>query len=315
MKEQDFLYLKIHSINRENPIIAVNLKDGLSNNKCKNVTPMAKENIKKYNKERDVSIKMTEELFLNDKKVSVLQTPTCATGLDPNCSECCAIFTNADRRSAFGYQLTNAACECHDICVEDVRDICVDNRTIRHCIPCNTDGSAGCRGGFLPDGPPTVQSWRVRCAEERLSPATGCDRIINEIEFEVTLRYGNTLVVVTPRDIFECFYYEFARFPSGTFYANNQTGLNDFRNELALIDGSCKVILIGTPTVVTDGNDCILVIPYRAIDKLWKHENLLVSAIKPYANVNLTVKQEFAQGHAIVPCTGSGPCAGLLAGI
>ena len=244
-----------------------------------------------------------------------MPTPTCATGLDPNCGECCAVFTNTDKRAAFGYQLGSAACECHDICVEDVRDICVKRRTLRYCIPCLADGRAGCRGGFLPDGPPTAQSWRVLCAEERISPDTNCDRIINELEFEVVLRYSGTLVVVTPKDVFDCLWYEFAKFPSGVFYPNNTGGLNQFRNELAVIDGSCKVIIIETVRIVAEGNDCILEIAYKIIDKLWKHENLLISAIKPYASAseteNVTVTQEFAQGHKISACSNSGPCSGL----
>ncbi len=243
---------------------------------------------------------------------------TCSTGLEPNCGECCSLFTNNGLRTAFGYQIESAACVCHDICVEDVRDICVESRTLRQCIPCNPNGTAGCRGGFLPDGAPTVQSWRVLCAEERLSPATGCDRIINELEFEVVLRYGssNTLAVVTPRDTFECFWYEFARFPTGVFYPNSTAGLNQFRNELSVIDGSCKVIIIDTVRVVTAGNDCILEILYRVVDKLWKHENLLVSALKPYATTgeaeNVTVSQAFAQGHGITACANSGPCPGTI---
>lgn len=99
-------------------------------------------------------------------------------------------------------------------------------------------------------------------------------------------------------------------FPSGVFYANNSTGLTQFRNELALIDGSCKVITINNVKVDVSGNNCVLMIDYTVIDKLWKHENLLVSAIKPYAD-NVTVKQEFAQGHAIGSCVNSGTCGGL----
>ncbi|MDD4377456.1 MAG: hypothetical protein PHH48_04825 [Eubacteriales bacterium] len=249
----------------------------------------------------------TNELQALEESV---QVATCSGGLSPNCGECCNIFTDAEKRAAFGYQLETAACECHDICVEDVRDICVKRRTLTTCIPCNPDGMAGCRGGFLPDGPPTLQSWRVLCAEERMSPQTGCDRIINSIEFEVVLRYGSTLVVVTPKDTFNCYWHEFARFPSGAFFSNNSTGLNQFKNELALIDGSCKVIIIENVMVTVSGNDCLLGIDYKVIDKLWKHENLLVSAIKPYAN-NITIKQEFYQGHNIGPCTNSGPCGGL----
>ncbi|RPF47300.1 hypothetical protein EDD70_0067 [Hydrogenoanaerobacterium saccharovorans] len=241
--------------------------------------------------------------------VEAKQVPSCIFG--SNCSECNSLFLNPDLRNAFGYQLGSAACECHDICVEDVRDICVERRILTTCVPCNPDAAAGCRGGFTPDGPPTVVNSRVLCAEERLSPTTGCDRIVNTVEFEIVLRYGtSTLVVVTPADTFDCFFYEFARFPSGVAYPNNVAGLNQFRNELALIDGSCKVIIINNVSVDVSGNNCVLEIDYTVVDKLWKHENLLVSAQKPYTD-NVTVKQEFAQGHAIGPCVNSGTCGGL----
>jgi hypothetical protein len=247
---------------------------------------------------------MTENIVVDQATPTC---PTCATGLQPNCGECCTIFTDPAKRTAFGYRAQSAVCECHDICVEDVRDICARTRTLRQVIPCNPDGRAGCRGGFLPDGAPQIQSWRVLCADEQLSPGTGCDRIINNVEFEVVLRYGSgTLAVVTPSDTVSCFWYEFARFPSGVFYPNNTTGLNQFRNELAVIDGSCKVIIIEAVRVVPELNDCVLEIDYQLIDKLWKHENLLVSAIKPYPGVgelgNITVSQEFAQGHDIGSC-------------
>ena len=250
-----------------------------------------------------------------NEEEKVLHQPACAAGTNANCGECCAIFTNSAKRAAFGYQLTSATCECHDICVKDVRDICVASRTLRACVPCNADNSAGCRGGFLPDGVPQIQSWRVLCADESLSPETGCDRIINDIEFEIVLRYGTgTLVVLTPRETFSCLWHQFAKFPSGAFYPNNMEGENAFRTELAQIDGSCKVIIIENVRVVTQGNNCVLEIVYKVIDKLWKHENLLVSAIKPYVGPgeisNITVSQEFEQGHLIGPCTGENGCNG-----
>lgn len=212
------------------------------------------------------------------------------------------IFKEQVKSAAFGYELDNNSIGIHDICVQDVRDICRQSRTIRQTVPCRPDGNGGCRGGFLPDGPPVVESARVLCAEERLSPDTGCDRIINEVGFEVVLRYNeNNRVVITPRDVFECFWFEFARFPSGVFFPNTPEGLEEFREELARIDGSCKVIIIDDVRVEVQGNNCVLVIEYRAVDKLWKHENLIVLALKPFGD-NITVKQEFGQGHNIGPC-------------
>lgn len=241
-----------------------------------------------------------------------IQTPSLA--VVNNCGDCGAVFTDPAKRAAFGYEAQAAVCGCHDICVEDVRDIGVEDRTLLYCVPCNTDGRAGCRGGFLPDGIPTIQSWRVLCAGESLSPATGCDRINNVVEFEVVLRYGSTLVVVTPRDTFSILWYQFARFPSGVFYPNSAEGQNQFRNELALIDGSCKVIIIESVTVGTEGNDCVLLITYQVVDKLWKHENLLVTALRPYPGIgeseNTTVSETFNLGHGIGPCLGPTRCTG-----
>jgi hypothetical protein len=257
-----------------------------------------------YNNMRGVDFKMSDDII-------VQQVPVCNEPIQ-NCAECCAIFTNPTQRAAFGYQIQSATCECHDICVEDVRDICVKQRTKTQIIPCRMDGRAGCRGGFLPDGPPTIRSWRVLCAEECLN-TSDCLGVLNEVEFEVVLDYSGTLVVVTPKDEFECRFNEFARFPSGVKYTNDQAGRNAFLNEISQIDGSCKVIIIESVTVrqVTESNDCELVIVYKVIDKLWKHENLLVSALKPYVGpgetINLTIKQEFGQGHKIGPCVG-GPC-------
>ena len=243
----------------------------------------------------------------------------CYTGVDPNCGECCAIFTDEEKRAAFGYQVEEATCECHDICVKDVRDICVKIQTLNFCVPCNINNGAGCRGGFLPSGVPTVQSWRIYCADETISPATGCDRIVNDVEFEVVLMYDTgTLVMVTPRESFACMWHEFAKFPSGEFYTNDTAGLEEFKSEQAMIDGSCKVVIVEDVQVVLEGNDCILQITYKVIDKLWKYENLLVSALRPYIGTdgvtNITVCQQFEQGHLIGPCTGENLCGGSTAG-
>ncbi|MDD2211970.1 MAG: hypothetical protein PHS83_01860 [Clostridia bacterium] len=258
---------------------------------------------------------LTKEQPIKNLNGDLNSVVSCGTGANPNCSECCTIFSDATKRARFGYQLESVACECHDICVQDVKDICVKRRTFSTTIPCRPDGSTGCRGGFLPDGAPTIRSWRVLCAEECLSPTSDCDRIRNEIEFEIVLNYGeNHFGVITPKDSFDCLFHEFARFPSGILYPNNTTGFGQWRNELAFIDGSCKVIIIENVFIRTEGNNCVLVIEYKVIDKLWKHENLLVSALRPYWQDdegtglrNITIKKEFEQGHQIGPCA-NGPC-------
>ncbi|MDD3751994.1 MAG: hypothetical protein PHU60_08115, partial [Tissierellia bacterium] len=270
------------------------------NNMCKTVNAMSYEN----------SVSPTKN---NNMKGVDFNMAECTNLLDTdNCSECCAIFANDTLRAAFGYQIEETECVCHDICVQDVRDICVELREFREIIPCNVNGGSGCRGGFSPDGLPTVGSFRVDCAEECLNPPT-CDRITNEVKFQVILDYDGTKAIMTFSDEFECFWFEFAKFPSGVFYPNDPLGqgLADFREELALIDGSCKVIIFDRVEVVALPNgNCQLEIDYKVIDKLWKEENLLVSAIKPYGEDNITVKQEFMQGHQIGPCPG-GLCNGV----
>ena len=198
----------------------------------------------------------------------------------------------------------------HDICTKDVRDFGVASRTIYQTVPCNPDGSAGCRGGVLPDVVPTISSIRVLCADERLSPSTGCDRIVNTVEFEVVLKYGvNTFVVMTPKESFDLLWSDFRRFPSFQPFSS----VRDFRQELKNIDGSCKAIKIVGTSVVQDGNNCVLRIDYQVFDKLWKFEDLIILAVKPISD-NTTVCDEFNQGHQIGPCSngsgGSACCGG-----
>ena len=71
----------------------------------------------------------------------------------------------------------------HDICTKDVKAFSMTSKTIYATVPCNQGESAGCRGGFLPNVAPTVANIRILCADERLSPSTGCDHIIIAVEF------------------------------------------------------------------------------------------------------------------------------------
>lgn len=241
------------------------------------------------------------------ENIIVQQAPPTCTDPNNNCTECCEVVTGTLQRSVFGYESENLTCECHDICVEDVKVISAQTRTVSHCIACTVAGNAGCRGAFIPDGPPTIQSVRVRCAEACLGST--CDRVFNEVEFEVILQFGNTNVVVTPRDDFQVLWNIFNRFPSGIKVESQAA----FRELLTQIDGVCKVIIIRDVTIRVTDNDCFVDIEYTVIDKLWKHENLLVSAITPYYDpdedvTNVTISHEFGGSHAIGPCSG-GQCS------
>lgn len=218
-----------------------------------------------------------------------------------NCAECCAIFLNPELRERFGYQEEEAECRCHDICVEDVRLICVEELTHTVRIP-GVDGmSATCRGGrVITQVPFAIDSVTVRCAQEILRPE--CDGVDNEIGLEIVLSFAvngvQTFLVINTTVEFTCF--QFWTFPGGELREGD-----DLRQELRFIDGSCKVIVIEDTRILND--TCPRVeIDLKVIDKLWKHENLLVSAIKPYPDENITVSQVFDRNF-IGPCVGP-PC-------
>ena len=222
-----------------------------------------------------------------------------------------ADFKNSVERAENEAAKTSLQAPIHDICTKDVRDFGITSRTIYQTIPCNaSESTAGCRGVALPGGIPSVASIRILCADERLSPSTGCDRIVNTVEFEVMLQYSNsTLVVMTPKESFDILWSGFQSFPSLQYFQN----VAAFRQELRNIDGSCKAIRIDSATVVQTGNDCTLRIDYTVFDKLWKYEDLIVLAEKPISN-NTTVCDQFTQGHEIGPCSngsgGSACCGG-----
>lgn len=251
--------------------------------------------------EYEDDIVQDEDDIVQDEDDIVQGMPSCTDSND-NCTDCRTIFRSEAKREAFGYPRETVDCECHDICVADVRDISVKERTKIQDIPCRMDGHTGCRGGISPDGPPSVISWRVLHAKESLN-TSDCLGIFNEVEFEVVLSYAGTLVVITPKDEFECRFHDFARFPSGVKYKDDHEGREAFLKEISHIDGAAKVIIIESVKVRHEdrSNDCELVIVYKAIDKLWKHENLLVSALKPYVGpgetINFTVNEEFEHGH------------------
>lgn len=217
-----------------------------------------------------------------------------------NCAECCAIFTDPEVRGLFGYQEMAAECLCHDICVEDVRLICVEERTHTIRIPGVNGANTSCRGGrVITQLPFTVDSVTVTCAEETL--AATCDAVENEVGLQVVLSYFvngvETFLVLNSSVDFTCT--QFYTFPDGELREGES-----LREELRLIDGSCKVIIIEDTRIINTACPRVEV-DLKVIDKLWKHENLLVSALKPYPE-NITVSQVFER-NLIGPCVGP-PC-------
>ena len=238
----------------------------------------------------------------DDGRIYQQECPECGRGADPNCEECCAIVET--HCELFGYQ-QDVSCECHDICVQDVRLICTKLRTIT--IPIGgLDTAIGCRGGVAITGLPSLESCRVFCADETLetSGPLACLQVHNQVGIEVVLRVSalpqDIIIVHRAIDRFDCNFTDFFRFPSGIGFTNDDAGRLAFREIIKFIDGSCKTIIVEDCSILN--TDCPRVeIELKVIDKLWKHENLLVSAIKPYPE-NITIKEEFNDLHRIGPC-------------
>ena len=229
--------------------------------------------------------------------------PRCERGAKQNCEECCQVVESLCEQ--FGYQ-EDVSCECHDICVQDVKLICVKHRTITIFIP-GLDGSVGCRGEFQITGVPELHSYRIFCAEEslRTEGPERCLVVDNKVGVEITLKIQaepqDIILVHKAIDTFSCHFYEFYTFPEGAGFSNDKYGAKAFKEEIRFIDGSCKTVIFEEPPRI-ENTDCPrVVIELKVIDKLWKHENLLVSAIKPYPQ-NITVKEEFNNLHQIGPC-------------
>ncbi|MGI6097248.1 MAG: hypothetical protein ACOYBM_03945 [Dethiobacteria bacterium] len=230
--------------------------------------------------------------------------PSCNKGGVKNCEECCEVVEN--RCEKFGYQ-QDVWCECHDICVQDVKLICVRERTI--VIPiAGANGVVGCRGEVEITGTPQLAGCRVFCAQESLQTADSafrCLAINNKVGVEVTLRVPRAplpdlLLVHRYIDEFQCPFTDFYTFPEGIGFDDNQSGRDAFREIIKSIDGSCKTVIIEDCRV--ENTTCPqVVVELKVIEKLWKHENLLVSAIKPYPE-NITVSEVFNDLHHIGSC-------------
>jgi hypothetical protein len=198
------------------------------------------------------------------------------------------VFVDPVLRERFGYQEEQATCGCHDICVPDVKLLCV--KEITHVVPIpGVNGQAsGCRGGrIITSVPFTIESVVVRCAHERLH--SSCEAVENEIGLEIVMSCVNngvvTYMVVNTNVEFTCT--EFYSFPDGLLVQGAE-----LREAVRLIDGSCATIIIEGYRILNTDNPRVE-IDLKVIDKLWKYENLLVSAIRPYPD-NITVHQLFA---------------------
>jgi hypothetical protein len=207
-------------------------------------------------------------------------------------------------------------CECHDICVEDVRLIGLAGGTCEFTQCFSFPPIGPCRlgaGVTLPIIDTTIQpKVFIVCAQEVLDSTT-CQIINVQIQLLVlaaTINNGNVLIPFSINVAFDTFF----RFPDCTTVV---TG-NDLQNALTEIDGSCVVIQLKATAVPIGTTGTVqITISGKIIDKLWKHENLWISAIRPYdlndaqrneGFVSFTIPDIFNNTHTISGC---GPIACL----
>ena len=227
------------------------------------------------------------------------------------CTECVLpIFTCAANFGLTCPPIALPTCECHDICVEEVRLIALAGGTCEFTQCFNYPPIGPCRLGAgitLPIIDTTVQPRVfVVCAQEVLDPTT-CQVINVQIQILIlasTINSGNVLIPLGINVAFDTFY----RFPDCSTVV---TG-TDLQNALTEIDGSCLVIqLRADATPIGNAGTVQIVISGKIIDKLWKHENLWVTGIRPYdltdaqrndGFVSFTIPDVFNNTHTIGSC-------------
>jgi hypothetical protein len=198
---------------------------------------------------------------------------------------------------------------CHDICVEDVRLIGLAGGSCEFTQCFNFPPIGPCRlgaGVTLPIIDTTVPlRVFVVCAQEVLG--VSCQVINVEIQLLIlaaTINNGNVLIPFTITVAFDTFF----RFPDcGTIVTGTA-----LQNELTEIDGSCLVLLLrATAVAIGPAGTVQIIVSGKIIDKLWKHENLWISAIKPYGIndaernegfVSFTIPDIFNNTHTVGPC-------------
>lgn len=240
-----------------------------------------------------------------------LEIPDLCTADSRQCTECAV--PSAACAANFGITCPPATvptCECHDICVEEVRLIALAGGSCEFTQCFSFPPIGPCRLGAsitLPIIDTTVQPRVfIICAQEVLDSAT-CQVINVQIQLLVlaaTVGNGNILIPLTINVAFDTFF----RFPDCTTVV---TG-DDLQNALTEIDGSCIVVqLLATLTPSGTAGVTQITLSGKIIDKLWKHENLWITGIRPYdltdeqraaGFVSFTIPDVFNNSHRIAPC-------------
>jgi hypothetical protein len=233
----------------------------------------------------------------------------CATD-DRQCEECSLIGNSC--AANFGVScppIPVLSCECHDICVEEVRLIGLAGGTCEFTQCFNYPPIGPCRlgaGVVLPIVDTTVQpKVFVVCAQEVLDSVT-CQVINVQIQLLIlaaTINSGNVIIPLTINVAFDTFF----AFPDCSTVVTGTA----LQNALTEIDGSCLVIQLKADVIAICNGTVQFVISGKIIDKLWKHENLWITGIRPYdlndaqrneGFVSITVPDIFNNTHKVGPC-------------
>lgn len=242
----------------------------------------------------------------------VLETPGGALPSLPasilgSCNECSEKVNDPTCRLNFGlvtpYGPNNPIpdCLCYDVCVQNVSMIAFAevHRNISY-LPIGQ-----CRLGPNINLPQLVPDQTARlyvtCASEVLGP--DCASVINTIALLVICVSTTGTAVAVPCTLsITC--NDFYDFPScAKFYPS------EVQRKMKEIDGSCLIIQLKA-TVNSTGD--VILIDGKIIDKLWKHENLWLTGLKPYGLTDdqrnsgyssITVKSIFQNNnHSLEPC-------------
>lgn len=225
---------------------------------------------------------------------------TCFPGPETggNCRQCCDNLT-PEKRERFGVPCdAKLFCDCHDICVPEVRYICAKEVDCYIKVPGIAGRRSGCRGEREVEDLNGPCRLIVTCADERLRQ--DCRAVILRVGIQIV--FGdlprNTRLILDRVLEFTC--YEFYPFPGDE--PHRPISGRRLRRALREIDGSCVVVDLechvdddgphdGEPKVHITGT---------IVDKLWKKENILVTGLRPYEGI--TVCHEFEEPHKIGDC-------------
>jgi len=238
------------------------------------------------------------------------QTRQCTQCTTPNFTACNANFGITCPPT------TVPSCECHDICVEEVRLIGLAGGTCEftQCFAYPPIGSCRLGAGVTLPIIDTNQPLKVfvACAQEVLG--SRCRVIDVQIQLLILAAttdnrdFGrrdnsNVLIPLNINVAFDTFY----RFPDCSTVVKGRA----LQNALTEIDGSCLVIQLKAEAEPLDTTGAQITLSGKIIDKLWKHENLWITGIRPYdlndaqrneGFVSFTIPDVFNNTHTIGPC-------------